>query len=167
MIKNDYAIHGLVFDDTFAKTDMILKMYRKVVWCNERNFEELDKMTYESCMGDTETLSYLLNFAPDKELDYFKSRAINAMQSRVFIDLINKAVVKMKDYPTNGNVYYSIIDMKYMDRFRFSEEEILEQLDLERSTFYRYKKEATILLGFILFGMVIPNYIVSEKVANL
>ena len=91
----------------------------------------------------------------------------NAMQSRVLIDLIEKAVVKIREYPDNGGIYYSIIDLKFLNYFKYSEEDILEELDLERSTYYRKKKEATLLLGYILFGLIMPEYIRNEKVANM
>lgn len=167
MMKNDYSMVGLNIDDTYKKTDMLLRLYRKVYWSMEERFDDLREITYETCFGDTETLSYLLNFAPDKELDLFRSRAVNAMKTRVLIELIDRAIVKMKAYPDCGDIYYSIIDLKYINYFKFNEDEILEQTELERSTYYRKKKEATMLLGYILFGFLMPEFIKAEKVANM
>ncbi len=166
IMKNDYLMLNLNMDDIFKKTDMLLKLYRKVSWSIEESFDDLNSITYESCLGDYETLTYLLNFAPDKELDLFKAKAVNAMQTRVLIELIEKAVMKVKEYPDNGGVYYSIIDLKYINFFKYSEEEILEELELERSTFYRKKKEATALLGYVLFGFIMPEYLRKEKSQN-
>ena len=166
MIKSDYVMVGLNIDYTYKKTDLLLRLYRRVAWSVSDKLEDLNEITYESCLGDRSTLSYLLNFAPEKELDAFRHRAVNAMKSRVLIDLIEKAVVKIRDYPDNGSIYYSIIDLKYMSYFKYDENEILEQLDIERSTYYRKKKEATLLLGYILFGVIMPEYIRDEKVAN-
>ena len=163
MIKDDYAMVGLDVDETFKKTEIILKIYRKVAWCTGEELDELNEITYESCMGDTETLSYLLNFAPDKEMETFRARAINAMQAKALLDLINKSITKLRTYPNNGKIYYSILNMKYMEYFDFDEAEILEQLGLERSTYYRRKKEATMLLGYILFGIMIPKYIIMQR----
>lgn len=167
MIKGDYGTVGLNMENTYKKTDLLLRLYRKVNWSISDKLDDLNEITYESCLGDTESLSYLLNFAPERELDTFRSRAVNAMQSRVLIDLIEKAVVKIREYPDNGGIYYSIIDLKFLNYFKYSEEDILEELDLERSTYYRKKKEATLLLGYILFGLIMPEYIRNEKVANM
>lgn len=167
MIKSDYGMIGLNIENTYKKTDLLLRLYRRVAWCVSDRLDELNEITYESCLGDTETLSYLLNFAPERELGAFQHRAVNAMKSRVLIDLIERAVVKIRDYPDNGGIYYSIIDLKYMNYFKYDEDEILEQLDIERSTYYRKKKEATLLLGYILFGVIMPEYIRNEKVANM
>ena len=73
-------------------------------------------------------------------------------QERYLLNMIEKAAVRMKNYD-NGELYYQIIEMKYLDFFTYSEDEILEHLALERSTFYRKKNEAIYLLGMILFGL--------------
>lgn len=85
MLQGNYQLVGLNADDTFKKTDMLLKLYRKVCWSMGEHFEELNAITYESCLGDMENLTYLLNFAPEKELDIFRARAVSAMQTRVLI----------------------------------------------------------------------------------
>ena len=167
MMKNDYSMLKLNMDNTYKKTDMLLKLYRKVYWSIDERFDDLNNITYETCLGDYNTLTYLLNFAPDKELDTFKAKAISAMQTRLLIDLIGKAVIRVREYPDNGGIYYSIIDLKYMNFFKYSEDEILEELNLERSTYYRKKKEATVLLGYILFGFVMPEYVKTEKSQNI
>ena len=167
MMKNDYSMLKLNMDNTYKKTDMLLKLYRKVYWSIDERFDDLNNITYETCLGDKDTLTYLLNFAPDKELDTFKAKAISVMQTRLLIDLIGKAVIRVRDYPDNGGIYYSIIDLKYMNFFKYSEDEILEELNLERSTYYRKKKEATALLGYILFGFVMPEYVKTEKSQNI
>ena len=42
--------------------------------------------------------------------------------------------------------------------FRYTESELLEILNLERSTFYDRKKEAVMLLGIALWGYAIPAF---------
>lgn len=154
--KDCYAI-GLNFDNIYTKTDILLKIYRKVSWSMNERFDDLNEITYESCLGDMGNLIYLLNFAPDKELDTFKNRALCAMQTRALVTLIEKAAVKIRDYPENGRVYYSIIELTYLNYFKYSESEILEQLDLERSTYFRKKKEATMLLGMFSLDLCCRN----------
>lgn len=161
MLRNDCKLAGVDPDNAYKKTNILLRLYRKINWCLDRRFDELNEITYEKCFGDKETLSYLLNFAPDSELAVFRKRAVTAMQNKVLIELIDKAVTKMKDYPVHGETYYSIFDLKYFNRGNYSELDILDILDMERSTFYRKKKEATYLLGYILFGFIMPDYVKS------
>lgn len=167
MIKGDYITIGLDADSTYKKMDVLLKLHRKINWCLEESEVELNDITYESCYGSSETMSYLLNFAPEKEMDVFRRRATAVMQTRVLLELIDRAVMKLRDYPMGGQTYYSIFDLKYLNRWTYTEFEILDMLDLERSTYYRKKKEGTYLLGYILFGYVMPDYIKAEKVANM
>lgn len=162
-LREDYASLGLDIENTCKKTDMLLKIYRKVNWSTQESFDDLNEITYASCMSSSEYLCYLLTFAPDKELDVFESRAVSSMQTRVLVELIERAAVKLKDYPDNGEVYYSIIDLKYLGYFRYTEGEILEQLNLERSNFYRKRKEAKMLMGYVLFGLIMPDYVKEMK----
>lgn len=158
-LKEDYVAMGLDIENTCKKTDMLLKIYRKVSWSTKESFDDLNEITYASCMTESEYLCYLLNFAPEKELDVFESRAVSTMQSRVLVELIERAAVKLKDYPESGEMYYSILDLKYLGYFRYTESEILEQLNLERSNFYRKRKEAKMLMGYVLFGLIMPDYV--------
>ncbi len=166
MLKGDYSLMGLSVDGTYKKTDMLLRLYRKIDWALKGKIEDLSFYSYEND-NTLEALSCLLEFVPQKEMEAFRSKAISAMRSKALMELIDTAVIRLRDYPDNGHIYYSIIDLKYLSYFNFTEDEILEQLDLERSTYYRKKKEATYLIGYILFGFVIPEYIDSEKVANI
>lgn len=162
-MREDYQSLGLDIENTCKKTDMLLKIYRKVSWSTKESFDDLNEITYGSCMTGSEFMCYLLNFVPDKELDVFESRAVSSMQTRVLVEMIERAAVKLKDYPDNGSVYYSIIELKYLGYFRYTEGEILEQLNLERSNFYRKRKEAKMLMGYVLFGLIMPDYVKEMK----
>ena len=158
-IVANYKVVGLESENAYRKTDVLLNLYRQINWCLCEKIEELNQITYESCFGDHETLSYLLNFAPDKELEIFRSMAINAMNTKVLLKLLNQAIKKVKEYPENGKLYYSVLDLTYISQEKYSESEILTKLNLERSTYFRRKKEAIYLLGYILFGQVMPDFI--------
>ena len=47
---------------------------------------------------------------------------------------------KIYDYPNNGNLYHEILSKSYLTAFRYTERELLELLNMERSTFYDRKK---------------------------
>lgn len=74
------------------------------------------------------------------------------------IDLIDKAMSKVYDYYNNGQLYHEILSKSYLTAFRYTESELLEILNLERSTFYDRKKEAVMLLGIALWGYAIPVF---------
>ncbi len=158
-IEEECKLVGIDAEYTYRRTSVLLKLYRRIRWRLRNRFKELHTITYESCLGDFETLTYLLNFAPEKELDIFQTMAVDTMKTKVLLHLIDTAIDHVKEYPENGNLYYSIFDAAYLNQTKMSETEILMKLDLERSTYYRRKKEATYLLGFILFGTIMPDYL--------
>jgi hypothetical protein len=45
----------------------------------------------------------------------------------------------------------------YVINYRYSENEMLEYLNIGRTTFYKEKKDAIHMLGVILWGFVIPD----------
>lgn len=167
MLKGNYSALGLQIDSTYKKADLLLRLYRKVSWSVSDSLEDLTVCSCESSDNIVEALSCLLEFVPEKDMETFRSKALAALQTKALVELIETSVAKLRDYPDNGHVYYSILELKYLNFFRFTEDEILEQLDMERSTYYRKKKEATMLLGYILFGLVMPEFVKNEKVSNI
>lgn len=45
----------------------------------------------------------------------------------------------------------------YIINYRYSENEMLEYLNIGRTTFYKEKKESVHMLGVILWGFIIPD----------
>ena len=106
----------------------------------------------------TDALVYLEEFAPDIERSEFEHRVSNLFENKWMIDLIDKAMSKVYDYYNNGRLYHEILSKSYLTAFRYTESELLEILNLERSTFYDRKKEAVMLLGIALWGYAIPVF---------
>ena len=64
---------------------------------------------------------------------------------------------RVRDYPCNGNLYCEILSKCYLTCFKYREPELLEILNMERSTFYDKKKEAILVFGLSLWGTSIPK----------
>jgi hypothetical protein len=73
------------------------------------------------------------------------------------VDLIDTAMMRVYDYPINGRLYFGILSKYYLNAFKYTEEELLTEYHLERSTFYDRKREAVLLLGVALWGFAIPE----------
>jgi hypothetical protein len=58
------------------------------------------------------------------------------------VELVDTAMLKVRDFPYNGEVYFEILSKCYLNRFKYTETELLELLQLERSSYYDRKKEA-------------------------
>ena len=144
-ITKMYEQLGLAQDDIFHKTKLLLSIYRDVVWATLSDCNCVNEEIYYYGDDLTDALVYLEEFAPDIERSEFERRVCNLFENKWMIDLIDKAMSKVYDY-------YNLT------AFRYTESELLEILNLERSTFYDRKKEAVMLLGIALWGYAIPVF---------
>lgn len=166
-IEGNYALMGMDMDNSYDKVKVILETYKETVWgdigkLDISNLE--DTIDYESFYGD-DRFSFLLKFVSQDDLLEFRRRARSAMQTKEMSALIRQALMKVREYPRQGEMYYRILDLRYMNFFSYCESDILEQINVDRSTYYRKKKEAMYLLGYTLFGLIIPAFIVKAQSA--
>ena len=88
---------------------------------------------------------YLENFAPDEARERFEERIRSLFETKWIIELVDMAMLKIREYPDKGALYCEIISKAYLNRFKYKESEMLEVLNMERSTYYDRKKEAILL----------------------
>lgn len=167
-IEGNYALMGMDMGNSYDKIKVILETYKEVNWgdLGEIDLSNIDDFVdYEGFYGD-DRFAFLLNYVSKSDIKEFRRRAKSAMQTKEMMSLIRQSIIKVKEYPKHGEMYYKILDLKYLNYFQYCEEEILDQINVDRSTYFRKKKEAMYLLGYTLFGLVIPNYIVRVKAAT-
>lgn len=144
--------------DIFSKTKLLLSVYRDVVWITLSESARVnEELVYYGEELDS-ALVYLKLFAPDTEKQEFESRISALFENKWMVDLIDTAMAKIYDYHNNGRLYNEIISKSYLTAFRYTESELLDLLNMERSTFYDRKKEAIMLLGVCLWGYAIPHF---------
>lgn len=149
---------GMDSNAVFHRSKLILKIYRDVVWVLSERAEELHEYAWELGNHDAEAgLYYLENFAPDMELQAFEEKVCCVVQSRMLVEVIDRALLRLKRYPDRGELYYEILTKQFIHRFNSTEKELLEELNIERSVFYDRKKEALFLFSLCLFGYAIPE----------
>lgn len=93
-----------------------------------------------------------------KELtkEEMKGASIGSAIFRIFrTEWITKVVwtvlKKVKEYPLYGEQYYNILTKKYIDEEDMKDEQVVSELDMDRATFYRRKKEAILLCGILMW----------------
>lgn len=149
---------GLDSNAVFHRGKRILKIYRDVVWVLSERAEELQEYAWNIGNQDIETgLCYLENFAPDIELHIFEEKVCCLVQSKMLVNIIDKALLRLKRYPDRGELYYEILTKQFIYRFNSTEKELLDELNIERSVFYDRKREAIHLFSVCLFGYSIPE----------
>lgn len=143
----------------------LVETYRGVMWGLEHTYSEAQGICvglgYE---GILEALDYLEAGLSD-ELQSL--RLDDSVRSLLFthslIKLVDRAMLALKEYPGCGEAYYELIQRLYFLKYSYTEDEMLDTLDISRSTFYRKKKDALSLLGMILWGYMLPGIIAEAK----
>lgn len=148
----------------YQNTKMLLELYPKVYWRLETQLDELDAECLD--VGNKHlkaALDELSCLVGDIGSLHLQNRMCSLLRSRSILQLVDKALVMLKEYPNHGATYFSILEMAYLSQFPLSEGEIITILDKSRSTYYKLKKEAIQSLGVILWGFIIPE--VQSKMA--
>lgn len=145
----------------FHKTKLLLSIYRTVVWRIESAIYEIQESAQEY---GSDRISELIDFL-SLELDEYdltedrkaiEERLMCIAETKQMIEIVDKALKHLKTHPKYGQVYHDIIIYCYIDKEVLSDDIIMKRLTLSQSTYYRYKKQATELMGIALWGYIIP-----------
>jgi len=140
------------------KTKLLLKIYRPVIWsASNRAYAVCESVEYYSSKQMEKALEYLVNFAPDTEQDRFTEKVRSLFETQWLISLIDSTMNKIYEYPDNGRLYHEILSKQYLTVCKYSEHEMLENLNMERSTYYDKKKEAVDLFAICMWAYTIPS----------
>ncbi|MDD3193342.1 MAG: hypothetical protein PHE47_05740 [Oscillospiraceae bacterium] len=97
---------GMDSDAVFHKSKLLLTVYRDVTWAISEKLEEIRDHAYEVGNHSMDAgFRYLADFAPEVDADKFAERVCCICETRMYIDLIDKALIRMKDYPVYGELY--------------------------------------------------------------
>lgn len=138
---------------------LLLTLYRQVVWSVEYDLYELNITANDFGSRRIQDLVDYLAFEFDGEIDKTKvgDHLKSISDTRDLVILVDKALCRLKTYPGQGELYFNIINRKYIIKYESADHKLLESLGIERTTYYKRKKEAVNLLGTILWGYVIPE----------
>lgn len=152
----------------YERSKALLEVYRNVVWSLKNSADYMiceTQVTYGKDLD--EALIYLSTFAPEFKRQDFESRVSHLFESKWLIELIDNALVKIRDYPEYGEVYSTILFECYLGKTKTKDVACMQILNLERSCFYQRKREAISLLGVSLWGFELPKVIKELRDPNL
>jgi hypothetical protein len=138
-----------------AKT--LLKIYSQSAWELSGRYADIIGTFDEYEINDIKSLEIIAAFSETGNTSKLTERLLSMGENKLIIEVINSAMLKLKEYPYKGELYYQIIYKNYFVKFRYTESEILESLCLSRSTYYRRRKEAVQLFGISLWQLTIPK----------
>lgn len=142
----------------YTRSKQILSAYRDICWSTIGRAEQLKESLVYYCGTQLDSaLIYLETFAPDEAKAQFEERVRTLFETRRMVRLMEDTMIRVKEYPYNGTLYYEILLKCYLIHFKYQETRLLEILNLERSTFYDRKKEAILIFGLSLWGSILPG----------
>lgn len=147
------------FDDKrYHNTKLLLTMYNNVIWRMQDSISDLDDECYEmSGKRLTDLIDCLIDDDTSLDKEDFESRLRCFAKTKAIIEMVDRSLVMLKSYPKHGKAYFDILYHQYISANSYSERDMLDLLHLEKSTFYRRKKDAINLLGVALWGYVLPE----------
>lgn len=158
ILSKMYNLKNQGNDRVYHNTRLLLQLYSKVMWRMSNAIMEMETECYLSSGSSLfDVVNTLIDVDPRVDQLRLESRLQSIEDSKSIIELLDRALLLLKSYPDNGPIYFEILSKSYLVFIKYSETEILEDLSMSRSTYYREKKKAVTLLGVILWGFVIPD----------
>ena len=158
MLENYIVTPESISDEVLDKSKRLLNSFKNILWTLNSNIEELDEECQEVMR---EELSYAIEVLDkfDYRIDLGKLEGkLQANQEvRLMARLIIVAMLKVKEFPGYGASYYEILQKNYLVRGGGSESDILFYMEISRSTYYKYKKDAVRIFGYCLWKIILPN----------
>lgn len=131
--------------EVYDKAKKLLEIYRDVCW-ETSEYANLvrEDLAYEYgyASSDLDTaLLYLENFAPDEQKEKFAAKIRALFSVKWMVEIVDSAIIKVREFPLNGELYAHILSMYYLGKFQYTEAEMMEELNLERSSYYRRRRK--------------------------
>ena len=110
--------------NNFHKTKLLLSIYRTVVWRIENSIVGIQETAEEyggkriSALIDFLCIE-LVDFDFNKDKKEVEERLTSIAETKLIIDIIDKALLHLKSHPDNGEIYHDIIKYCYIDKRRY------------------------------------------------
>ena len=152
-IKRMCEEHHLNIKDTYSIMKRLLELYRNAI--GYRNSITGGANAILQAEGKEEVRQWYLNLEKLTR-EEIRAKSIDSMIFHVcrtdwILRVIKVVMDRVKMFPEFGELYYNILQIAYFEKDKMSDQEIVEKLNLERSTYYRRKKEAILLCGVLLW----------------
>lgn len=168
IINKELDLKGYRGKKVYHNSKLLLQMYSKVLWRIEHSLDEMEDECLETkSIHLLEAVENLM--CMESEFDGLKleERLYSLEESRKILELVNRALIMLKAYPENGEMYFDMLNKMYILNERYTEDRMLQYLDISRTTFYKEKKLAIHMLGVILWGFIIPELYLQCKPCEL
>ena len=147
---------GLNADDTFDISKKLLENYRSALWIHSDGVGNITSII--SGEGSRMVKQWYVDYSKLSRSDQrdasINSAIFHVCRTKWIIDAVDNAMSGVKDFADYGEVYHDILSKAYFADEKMTDQEIMDELCMERSTYYRRKKEAVFLFGILMWDQV-------------
>lgn len=139
---------------------LLLKLYRKVNFHVNDRIQLRNEELYESRRQHLKDLVIsVLEVDSTVNVRKLEESLIDINVSMSLLELMDLALERLSRYPNEGEIYAKILRLRYFEDKVKTCEELVCQLNMSRSTYFRYLNRAVEAYGNMLFGYALPEII--------
>ena len=153
------AANKMEEQNLYKRARLLLSSYSGLCW-SRAAWDTLakDPLSVEDAMCTHLAFQYLRDYSEDETKQEFITRVSNLMDVRVLQDIVNHTLMRVREFPVFGKIHFEILNKCYLSSIGYQEDDILFELDIERSRYYDRKKEAIMLFGIVFWASALPHY---------
>lgn len=162
------AILMLKCDKNKAKAmKSLLGLYRRVLHNVNNKIYYLDELTYTTSRKHlTDLVGSLVECETNVNTNTFYDTLYSSHKSLTLLDVLDKTIEIVAQYPDNGRIYFEILSRYYFEEYQYRHDEIIEILEMSSSNYYRYFNQAIACFYMHLIPILNANkYDFNEEVA--
>ena len=162
-----FDITSTVTDEEVEKTQALLQIYGPTLRRSAQRIEEWEEECYEE---RRQSISDFINLAIDYDHDADSQRIANRLadmgHSMHLLEVMEDALVMLRDNTPNGGMYFNLIRTRYFDAYCHTNEDAFLSMGISSATYYRHHKKAVRSYAANLWCIVIPDLIIKEQRMN-
>lgn len=158
--KNTCQIRQLDEEDTLKRMKTLLEAYRRICWSTERRVEELgyrDGLYSKPQSELIDAIKYLECFDPDAEKNRLAERINTLFETRWMFSMVEHTMDRVLEFPKFGEKYYTILNDCYIGQSKMPESYMVQFMQVDRSRFYDWKKEAVMTFAVAFITDSVPK----------
>ena len=157
-IKLKVDISNSIDENILNNTELLLKLYKKVLFRVKQKAAQLDEECY---ITDRKHLADLVDSLIDDDTQINKRKLEDGLISMDIslglMEIMERALIRLKSYPDDGVVLFQILNYYYFDAYKNSHETVMELCNLTSATYYRKRGKAIRNYAVMLWGYTIPE----------
>ncbi len=138
------------------RATLLLSSYRNICYTSCLDNEECTDSVFEE-KKPIDIVLFLEELDPHMDQTVFIRTVRERTDKNWIIEMVESALAKVNKMPNDGELYFEILNKRYVIQIPYNEPEMLEMLNISRARYYDKRWEAMVIFGLCFWGSVIPQ----------